>query len=286
VYVSFLRENLTRDFPGFVGTLVILRLDTALIRSTDGGATFSNPTTVLRYSTSPTNPAPSLSTGSPAALAVDSGDNPYAVWAASLSGRGTDIYMGRSRDGGITFDPAVNVSGFLNSLVSPRLPSIALDGQDNVYVAWNNVDGNLGLGDNLLAVSTDGQKFSAATNLSNATYFSGSVSDWPALTTDKSGYVVAVWRQPVNAPYRGNDTERDIFMTRCTPMAGACATPLNVSSSLGDTLLTAGGSQAQRPSVAVDASGRIYVIYDDDTAGSTQVMMWTSPQGFSNRTLN
>jgi hypothetical protein len=273
VFVSFLRENLTRDFPTLPGTLVALRIDVVVIRSSDRGATFSNVTAAVKYTSTPN---PSLSTSSPPALALDSNDNPYVVWAASLTGRGTDIYMGRSRDGGGTFDTAVNVSSYGNSLILPRQPAITLGPQNVVYVAWSNVDGSAGLGDIQLALSTDGQKFTAANNISNATYFSGALTDWPSIQTDPSGNLIAVWREWVNAPYRMNDTERDIFFTRCGG-DGSCAPPVNISSSLGDTLLNAGGSQIQPPSLVVDASGRIYVFYDDDTSGSTQVMMWTSP---------
>ena len=53
--------------------------------------------------------------------------------------------------------------------------------------------------------------------------------------------------------------------------------------SLGDTLLSAGGGQIEPPSLAVDPCGNVYVFYDDDTAGSTQVMMWTEPERFSCR---
>jgi hypothetical protein len=277
VIVTYLRENLTRDYPGLTGTLVGLRTDIGMIKSTDGGNTFSAPATAIRYSSSA---SPSLSTASPPVLALDSAGNPYFVWAATASGRGTDIYLGRSRDGGTTFDPAVNVSGYQNTAISPREPAIAIGPPDGVYVAWNAVDAIAGLGDNWLAFAADGQKFAAAVNVSNATYNSGAVSDWPSLAIDNSGNAVAVWREWIDAPYRDNDTERDIFIARCAA-GGTCGTPINLSSSVGDTLLGAGARLPQRPAVAVDASGKVYVFYDDDTAGSTQVMMWTSPAGFS-----
>ena len=280
VFISFLRENLTRDFPLLPGVLVALRVDIAVVRSRDGGSTFSNVAVPTRYSAAASGAA--VSTASPPGLALDSTDNPYVVWAASLTGRGTDIYMARSRDGGATFDVAVNVSGFGTTNVIPRQPAITLDSHNIVYIAWNNVDGNAGLGDSLLAVSTDSLKFTIVNNLSNATYYSGAVTDWPSIKTDSSGNLIAVWREWVNAPYRMNDTERDVFVTRCSGGGANCTTPINLSTSLGDTLLNAGaGGQIQRPSLAVDSRGRIYVVYDDDTSGSTQVVLWTSAEGFS-----
>ncbi|MBZ5626097.1 MAG: glycoside hydrolase [Acidobacteriia bacterium] len=62
VFVSFLRENLTRDLPTLPGVLVALRIDVAVIYSRDGGSSFSNVAVPTRYSSTP---APSLSTGRP-----------------------------------------------------------------------------------------------------------------------------------------------------------------------------------------------------------------------------
>ena len=126
-------------------------------------------------------------------------------------------------------------------------------------------------------------KFTVVNNLSNATYYTGAVTDWPSIRTGSSGDLIAVWREWVNAPYRLNDTERDVFFARCSNRGLSCTAPVNISASLGDTLLSAGGGQIEPPSLAVDPCGKVYVFYDDDTAGSTQVMMWTEPERFSCR---
>jgi hypothetical protein len=211
-------------------------------------------------------------------MALDSHDNPYVAWAANNLQQGPDIFLARSRDGGATFQTAVNASGFRNSNITPRQPALAIDANNVVYIAWNNMDLVAGLVDSLLAVSTDGVNFNLAANLSQATYYSGAVTDWPAIRVDPSGNVVAVWREWVNAPYRDNDTERDIFYTHCSSHGFNCAPPVNVSTSLGDTLLSAGTGPIQPPGLAVDACGRAYVTYDDDTSGATQVMLWVQPK--------
>jgi hypothetical protein len=95
--------------------------------------------------------------------------------------------------------------------------------------------------------------------------------------------VIAVWREWADAPYRDNDTERDVFYTRCSGRGFNCAPPVNISTSLGDTLLNAGAGQIQPPGLAVDACGRAYVTYDDDAAGATQVMLWVQPKESSCR---
>ena len=82
----------------------------------------------------------------------------------------------------------------------------------------------------------------------------------------------------MDASYRDNDTERDIFYTRYWSHGFNCAPPVNISTSLGDTLLSAGGGQIQPGGLAVDTCGRAHVTYDDDTAGATQVMLWVQPE--------
>jgi len=273
VFVSYLRENFV--FSLLPLSRAIVRIDIGVIRSTDGGTTFSNVIVPTVYPSSAAGA--SVSTASTPALALDSKDNPYVVWAASISGRGTDMYLAASKDGGATFATAVNVSGYLSLNITPRQQAIAIGPNDAIYVTWNAIDSNTGLGDNHLRVSTDGQKFAAPKNVSNATYYTGALTDWPAVRTDSSGNVILAWREWINAPYKMNDTERDIFVAQCNNTVTSCTTPINISSDIGDTLLSGGGSGViQRPALAVDAGGRVYVLYDDDSSGSTQVVMWTS----------
>jgi hypothetical protein len=118
-------------------------------------------------------------------------------------------------------------------------------------------------------------KYTAVNNLSYATYFSGSVTDFPALAIDATGTLTAAWRQWIATPYKDNDVQRDIFFTRCTGQGASCTPAVNLSSSLGDTLLLGGGGVQQAPAVVVDSKGKVYILYDDDTAGSTQIMMWS-----------
>jgi hypothetical protein len=277
IFVSYLRENITTAAASGLPAGVIVRIDIVVARSTDGGATFSSEVVATRYSpTTPPTPTPTVATASPPILALDANDNPYVAWAASLAGRGTDIYAGQSRDGGVTFDFAVNASNYANLSITPRQPSIAVDANNVIYVAWVAADTVSGLIDTWLAVSTDGAKYTIQ-NLSNSFYSTGTEADWPSLQADPSGGVVAVWREWLVTPYRLNDTQRDIFFSRCASGGMSCTTPINISTSLGDTLLSAGFGQLQAPGLAVDSCGTAYVFYDDDASGSTQAMVWTQP---------
>jgi hypothetical protein len=278
VFVSYLRENFTTAAASGIPAGVIVRIDIVLIRSTDGGATFSSEVVATKYAqTTPPTATPSVATASPPSLALDSNDNPSVAWAATVLGRGTDIYVAQSRDGGATLQAAVNASGLVNPGITPRTPSIAVDANNVVYLAWAEADTVGGTYDVWLNTSTDGVKYSNPVNLSNATYFAGVESDWPSIMVDASGGIAAAWREWLTTPYRVNDTQRDVFFARCASGGTTCTTPINISTSLGDTLLSAGGSVLQPPGLAVGACGTAYVLYDDDTSGSTQAMLWTQP---------
>jgi len=274
VFVSYLRENVATVSVSGISVNLILRIDIVVVRSTDGGATFSTEVVPTRYAASAGTV--SIATASPPVLALDSNDNPFVTWAGAIAGRGTDIYVARSRDGGATFDTAVNASNYANLSITPRQPSVAVDANNVVYVAWVLADIVAGTYDVWLAASPDATKYTIA-NLSNATYYSGTESDWPALQADPSGGVVAVWREWLATPYRLNDTQRDIFFARCASSGTSCSTPINISSSLGDTVLRPGSGPVQAPGLAVNSCGTAYVFYDDDTSGSTQAMVWSQP---------
>jgi hypothetical protein len=68
-----------------------------------------------------------------------------------------------------------------------------------------------------------------------------------------------------------------MFFARCASGGTSCTTPINISTSLGDTLLSAGFGPVQASGLGVDSCGTAYVFYDDDTSGSTQAMVWTQP---------
>jgi len=104
-------------------------------RSTDGGATFSAPVNVTNGLA-----------GDPQ-IAVDPTGNVNVVWDqyTGLS-QSIDIYFSRSSDGGSTFSSPQNISNNLDpnlnpSIVSSRVPMIAVDSGANVYVVWQDHTG-------------------------------------------------------------------------------------------------------------------------------------------------
>ncbi len=273
VYVAYILRTLR---PLGFNVFQLLANDIFLARSVDNGATFSLPVDLTRVR--------NVQITSAVSLAVDSADNPHLAYAGTsavpmgpLLVSAQDIFYLRSRDGGRTFDAPANVSRGLDPGVVPQQPALAVDSRNNIYVAWTNPDRRIGQQDILLAKSTDGVRFQTINNLSYATFWTGSLADWPALVVDRNGVLSAVWRQSVTNPTKQNDTQRDVFSSQSADGGLTWSSPINLSTNVGDTLLGAAFALAQPPGLAVDRDGRVYAFWDDDTAGGTQILLMTLP---------
>lgn len=97
--------------------------DVYFARSSDGGATFSNPLNVSNDAGSSANPF----------LAIDAGANINVAWEDGTPGN-TDIFFGRSTDSGATFS-TFNLS---NDPGLSLAPDIATDKNGNINVAWQD----------------------------------------------------------------------------------------------------------------------------------------------------
>ena len=266
VYVSFVKETLRESLPKLFLTVA---QDLYLTSSTDGGATFSAPVNVSRYNSA----SRTVLTASYPSLVLDGDNQPNMVWRSSEN----DIFYARSTDGGQTFSPVVNVSN-TSSSVSPSEPSLAMDAQNHIFVAWTNLNNDLDQQDIFIAVSADGVQFQTLGNVSYGTLWSGSLADWPALGVDASGTLTAVWRELVANPTKADDPERDMFYARSSDGGVSWSPPVNFTTNLGDTVLGGGVSTtAMPPALAIDPSGRVTVFWDDDTAGGTQIWMLPLP---------
>lgn len=110
-------------------------------RSDDGGQTLSEGVAVSRGVDEAFNPI----------LAVDSADNLYAVWRTRHH-IDIDIFFVRSTDGGQTWSDAVRINDDIRQAFNP---SLAVDTQGRVYVAWQNHPGTVAT-DIYLSQSSDG----------------------------------------------------------------------------------------------------------------------------------
>jgi len=202
-------------------------------RSTNGGATFSAPTSlssVAAYSASPQ-------------IGVDGSGNVSVVWESDSSPVG--VLFSYSADGGATFSAPANLTTNTTGSVGPQM-AIGVDGSINVV--WED-DFNF-QSDISFRRSTDGGlNFSPAinspaTNLSNNTGNSFGAQ----VAVDLSGNIEVVWTD-------NTSHNNDIFFARSSDGGATFAPTKNLSNSAGDS----GNAQ-----VGVDANGNIYVAWQDN----------------------
>lgn len=110
--------------------------DIYFANSTDGGATWSDPNVKI-------NTDVGITTQNSPALAVDSNGVIYMVWQDNRDSNHYDIYFAKSSDGGATWtDPNIRVNSDATT-TNQRDPTIAVDSQGDIYVAWEDqITGN------------------------------------------------------------------------------------------------------------------------------------------------
>lgn len=196
-------------------------------RSTDGGKNFG-PTINL---------SDDLISRSPD-IAI-SGDNVYVVWIdVDPLGGPSQLSYRRSTDGGVNFDPAVDLSSG-----EPRpSTSIAAFG-DNVYIVWREII-NVNNDEIFFRKSTDnGQVFELPINLSN------DPSD--SITPDVSAFnnnVYVVWDDD-------NPGSDEIFFRKSTDSGVSFDPPVNISNS---------PDESDDPNITAASDNYVYVVWEDD----------------------
>lgn len=204
-------------------------------RSTDGGATFSTP--INLSNTSGYSFAPRITTGT--------AGNVYVTWQDDTPGN-TVIMFSHSTNAGVSFSTPINLS---NGSADSSSQQIAVDSTGNIYVVWENDTLNLGI---FFSHSTDGgATFSAPALLS--TNPSGSMS--PQIATGLSGTLSVVWEDDANAA-------SDISFSHSSDSGATFSVPESLS------LHTGNSTNAQ---LALDASGNIDIIWENDSRGNFDV---------------
>ena len=210
-------------------------------RSTDGGASFTEPTKNLS--------ANSGSSANPA-IAV-SGNNVHVVWDDNTPGN-SDIFYRRSTNSGSTFPNVIkNVSS--NTEVS-ELPAIAASG-NIVHVVWAD---NTGLNYNILyRRSTD-----------DGTTFPNLIKNLSNNVGTSQGPVIAVSGNNVHVAWTDNTPGNPDILYRRSTDGGASFTDSikNLSSNTGSSFL---------PTIAL-SSNNVYVVWADDTLGNPEILYRTS----------
>src|SRR5258708_522184 len=179
-------------------------------------------------------------------MAVDTSGNINAVWEDDTANN-SNILFSRSMDGGVTFSTPTNVSKSSGLSFSPR---IAVDTNGGVNVVW--VDNTPGHQTIFFSRSTDGVTFSTPVNISN----DPSDSANPQIAADATGNISVVWE---------NDTiNLGVFYAHSTDGGVSFSSPLP---------LTTNTSGSFGPQLAVDATGNICVVWEDDFSTRAHVSL-------------
>lgn len=203
-------------------------------QSTDSGSTWSAITRLCW----------SFSNSDKPSIAVDAGGGVHVVWE-DYSAMNYEIYYKRSTDGGATWSSLTRLTW--NSGES-QAPAICADSGTGIHVMWyDNSPGNYEI---YYKRSTDGGATWLGTNRftwnTGWTYF-------PSIAADSSGGIHAVWDDDTNI-----SPNIEVFYRESTDGGTTWS---------GITRLTWNAGYSYLPVIAVDSTGGIHVVWEDDTPG-------------------
>jgi len=213
-------------------------------RSIDEGQTFS-PSTRVNDDVVAVHTAPDLAVASSAI---------HAVWSDNHSGL-DHIYYARSADGGLSFGPATQLDQGTASNIRTD-PAITVDASSRLHVIW--AVGEMGPEASWYlwyVTSADGGE-----SFSEPVHVGGGLEGrpHPALAIDGNGHIHVVWqgkyRKWPRDPY-----QYYIYHARSTDGGASFSTAQQVNDVVE--------SEVDRPDIAVDNSGRIYVVWQDARRG-------------------
>ncbi|MHA1377403.1 MAG: hypothetical protein ACTSRG_03365 [Candidatus Helarchaeota archaeon] len=197
-------------------------------------------------------------------IAVDGTGNVHVVWHDYTHGEwGTDseIMYANHTIAGWSNATVISDDGTLWNDDSSSYPSIAVDGTGNVHVVWQDyTDGEWGTDSEIMYANCTAAGWSNATVISdNSTLWNNGSSYNPSVAVDGTGNVHVVWSDYTNGTW-GTDSE--IMYVNRTAAGWSNATVISDDS----TLWNNGGSVY--PSIAVDSTGNVHVVWSDYTNGT------------------
>ena len=197
------------------------------------------------------------------AIAVGPRGTVFAVWSDPRDepDGANSIYFSRSSDGGHTWStPNVRVSLFSES--HQEDPSIAVDSEGTVYVAWRGGTTSTRLIDVWVAGSTDmGATWSEPSKVNDVSgYVDASTSFGPAIAVDAEGALYVAWMDWRNSlPDNVNPViaDPDIYVARSIDGGLSWSPNVRVNDDVGTT------EQIGDPAIAVDPDGAVYIAWQD-----------------------
>ena len=146
----------------------------------------------------------------------------------------------------------VNVS--TESIGTSDYASIAVDSSENVHVVWEDQTDHDGQGDMDIYYKRWNATTRTWTTTEDLSSESTALAAKPSIAVDGSENVHVVWEDLTDDDGQG---DRDIYYKRWNVTTGAWTTTFNVS--------TESTALAEKPSVAVDGSENVHVVWEDNT---------------------
>ncbi len=230
-------------------------------KSTDGGATWSGPITVINGVSGVFEDKELIACDRSVGPYTD---NLYVAWARFYN---TQILISRSTDGGNSFFDPVTVSDY-NGV---QWPVPAVGPNSEVYVAWVHYSP----GSIRLDISTDGgQTFGSDITIQNTTFVSGYINgsimvfSFPALDVDitggpNNGYMYVAYMDDASG-----FTDTDIFFTRSTDGGSTWNQKIRINDDPQNN-----GCDQFHPWLTVAQDGSIIVVFLDRRLDSGNMLM-------------
>src|SRR5437660_4717941 len=186
-------------------------------------------------------------------IAVDAAGNIYMAWEDDTNAN-SNILFSLSTDGGATFLPTPAAKQVSNSLGCSFSPVMAVDAAAHINIVWeDSPDCSFGTSNIFFSRSTDGgMTFSAPTNLSAT--MNTALYSVPQIAVDTTGNISVLWESDTGNLAIWFSSSSDGGTTFSAPKMVST----NPSGSMG-------------PQIAVDKSGNINVVWEDDIAGHSDI---------------
>jgi PKD repeat protein len=204
-------------------------------------------------------------------LASDYNRSLYCTWQDVRTGD-WDIFFSKSTNFGLAWSDNLLVTNASTSNGHQQFPKIVLGSRTEpvLYIVWQDMRNDDG--DIYFSYSIDEGNSWANEIKINIISPLGTNQWYPDIAVDQNGYIYVVWAD--NSDVESDDIEDwNILLTKSMNKGITWSNPRLVN----DPNTIAGGSNQTKPALSVSNDGMVYVAWEDDRLGDSQIFLSTSP---------